>query len=627
MKKGLCLLLALILLAWACPAATGEEADETFLAVGNPTPLTGCFFPSFREGTTSDLDVQDLLHAYSPVCWDGSIGHYRFDRSVVQDATALDDSAGNRSYLIVLYDDLYFSDGTPITAYDYAYSVLFSMDPVLREIGGTPADFSWMLGSGEYLSGEAKTLAGLRVFSDRILQLTARADALPYFYELSRLNIYPYPSKKISPGASAADNGEGAYLTKPLTAEVLKRTVTDETSGYLSHPSPVSGPYTLTDFTGATAWFEINGYYKGNEQGIRPTITRMSYTAADERTMIDQLRDGELSLLNKVTAEKAIQAGRQLTEDGDGQYAFQSYPRVGLMLIWFQESSLLAQESAVREAVACCLDRDAFVRAYTGEYGLRTDGYYGIGQWTYQAATGVTDLLERTKPAGTAAEDTSSLAGLEKYETNVSRACDVLRDAGWDEDREGRPYVSGSGNARYRKTENGTAALSLTLAIPDSDRLEEAVRECFLPNLNQAGIRVTLERTDMETLKRAYAGEEIPGIDMIYLGDNFNILYDPERLRPGMDPGTGSLSESRAEAYRLLQEMIRTEPDDAYSFVRKWAALQEQITRTLPLIPIYSNIYFDFYCCELHGYQIAENVTWAQAIVASYMSDVEETVR
>ena len=56
----------------------------------------------------------------------------------------------------------------------------------------------------------------------------------------------------------------------------------------------------------------------------------------------------------------------------------------------------------------------------------------------------------------------------------------------------------------------------------------------------------------------------------------------------------------------------------------KWVALQERISETLPLLPVYSNVYFDFYSRELHDYRITRAVTWGEAITKSYISDAEE---
>ena len=38
----------------------------------------------------------------------------------------------------------------------------------------------------------------------------------------------------------------------------------------------------------------------------------------------------------------------------------------------------------MRQAIAHCLDKDALVSGYVGNYGAAVDGYYGLGQWIYQ---------------------------------------------------------------------------------------------------------------------------------------------------------------------------------------------------------------------------------------------------
>jgi hypothetical protein len=44
----------------------------------------------------------------------------------------------------------------------------------------------------------------------------------------------------------------------------------------------------------------------------------------------------------------------------------------------------------------------------------------------------------------------------------------------------------------------------------------------------------------------------------------------------------------------------------------------------VPLVPVYSNVYFDFYTSQLRNYDILYYVTWGDAIVPSYMVSPEE---
>jgi len=58
--------------------------------------------------------------------------------------------------------------------------------------------------------------------------------------------------------------------------------------------------------------------------------------------------------------------------------------------------------------------------------------------------------------------------------------------------------------------------------------------------------------------------------------------------------------------------------------MQKWQKFQERFNETLPMLPFYSNIYFDFHTASLHSYGIAENMTWSQAIVEAAIRTAPE---
>ena len=70
--------------------------------------------------------------------------------------------------------------------------------------------------------------------------------------------------------------------------------------------------------------------------------------------------------------------------------------------------------------------------------------------------------------------------------------------------------------------------------------------------------------------------------------------------------------------------MRETEPGDVLTYMQKWIAFQERFNQSLPMLPIYSNIYFDFYTNTLHDYAISANATWGEAIVPSYLAEYVE---
>ena len=298
MKKYLALILT-VLMMFSCLAVQGvaesvDAQDTEAFVVGSTTGFSGNFFSAAWGNNTSDLDVRLLINGYNLVRWDGENGLFAIDDSVVSGVAVTENAAGDRTYTIALYSDLYYSDGTQITARDYAFAILLSAAPEMAAIGGATNDSDAIVGIDAFKAGRSNTISGLRIYSDTQLSITIKADYLPYFYEQGLLSYVPYPISVIAPGCVVADDGDGAYITnsdetvtEPIfTAELLEETILNAETGYMSHPSVVSGPYKLVSYDGTSVEFEINEYYKGNYEGVKPTIEKITYKTVTNDTMI-----------------------------------------------------------------------------------------------------------------------------------------------------------------------------------------------------------------------------------------------------------------------------------------------------------------------------------------------------
>lgn len=657
MKKLLACFLALMLaltgaaLAEPADAAATPEpvvvtgpiypADE--LVVGATTALSGNFFNEMWGNNTSDLDVRMLLHGYNLVQREYETGVFVVDDSVVSGLVVTREDNGDRTYTLELYDDMTYSDGTPITAKDYAFSILLSMAPEMEAIGAATNASNHIVGSDEYKAGTASALAGLRVLSDTQLSLRVKAEYLPFFYELGLLNYTPCPISVIAPGCEVADDGEGAYIrnidstvTEPIfTAELLEKTMLDPETGYVSHPSVVSGPYTLTsyDADAHVAEFAINEAYKGNSEGHRPTIARLVYKQAENGDMVDLLSSGEFGLLHKVVNSDTIDSGMQLIAGSDA-CAMNSYARSGLSFFSFCCEQAGVSSAAVRQAIASCLDKDALVTDYVGVYGLRADGYYGIGQWMVQLLNGTTVIPEgKFTDEDQAKLDEISLDDLKKYDLDLDAANALLDGDGWTLNREGGEYNPETDDVRCKEIDGTLVALDLKLIYPEGNAIADALDETFISNLAQAGIALTAEAKPMTELLRLYYRQQERDCDMIYLATNFSTLFDPSATFDPSDAFQGVNNRTGIaddELYQLAVDMRKTEPANVAEYCQKWMAFQQRFTEVLPMIPVYSNVYFDFYTDTLQDYTVGEDVTWAQAIVGARLSDAmpetDETV-
>lgn len=610
------------------PAPTPEKTVETdHLVVGNPTPMRGEFFTELWGDATSDIDVRDLLHGYNLIYWNPEKAMFDGDPTVVRELGETDHPNGDKTITMTLQDDLFYSDGTKITAWDYAFSYLFMIAPELADIGATPLRREQFLGYEEYMNG-SKQLAGVRVTADNVITITLKHEYLPFFYELGLLLCNPYPIKVIAPGVVVRDDGQGVYLAnedpeiiEPLfTAELLRTTVMDPETGYLSHPSVVSGPYNLLSWDGVTAEFEINRFYKGNFRGLRPLIKRLTYTLALNDTMIEKLEEGDFGLLNKVMRADRISAGIELT--GRDAFSMSDYPRIGLSYISFCCEKDTVSSQAVRQAIAYCMDRDQVTEDYVSAFGQRVDGWYGIGQWMYQMVSG---LLPYPVAAPANKQDAAAmrayeveldaykklnLNGLNPYGVRLEQAARLLDNDGWKLNDDGLREKDG-------------VVLDLRLIYPEGNNIPASLKVNLVENLERVGIRLTMEAVPMVDLLTEWYKQDEREVDMIYLATNFYLVFEPSVHFLTKDEGTHNWSYTNLhdeELYQAAVAMRKTEPLDYLTYLQHWIEFQERFNEILPMIPVYSNYYYDFFTDRLHEYKIEENITWGQAILGAYLT-------
>ncbi len=619
----------------------GEESgtavsaySEEELVVGNPTPMEGNFFTGMWGNNTSDMDVRELLNAYNLVYWKQEEGVFAVNPDVVSGTMVMDDGEGNKTYVVTLYRDLCFSDGTPITARDYAFSILFQTSPLITELGGKPAREDYILGFHAYAGGHVKELAGLRVIGDDQLMITVPAEFETFFFDLGLLSCYPYPIHTIAPGCEVKDEGNGAYIDGEFTVSLLEKTVLDPETGYLSHPSVVSGPYVLTSYDGESATFEINPYYKGDKGNGVPMIKKLKLVCVKNEEMLEKLTGGEVGLLNKVARSDILTEGTSLI--GTGEYLMTTYPRVGMSFTAFCCEKPTVSSAAVRQAIAYCMDRDSLIADYTGSYGIRIDGYYGLGQWMYQMISGTMGYPVQEPEEGSAAAQKAyeeelaawgelSMDGIPSYSLDVDKANELLDRDGWTLNEQGQPRSAGE--VRCRETDGVLVPLKLKMAVPENNSISESFAEHFVPYLAQAGIELEIVKIGMKDLLDQYYHRSERTVDMLYLGTSFDTMFDPEPyFRPVKDQQTTwNYTEVNDEALHVsTMDLRRTEPGKVLEYCQKWLTFQKCFMEALPMIPLYSNVYFDFNSGILHNYYPNENVGWSQAILSSFLSDQDD---
>ena len=603
MKRFLAWTLVIVLLLGVIPAVAEEATDKyDKLTVSVTTPFSGNFFSDVLGSNISDQDVRKLIHGYNLVYWDNETGSYQFNPKIVNATSVSDDGT---SYILAIAEELTYNDGTPITAKDYAFSLLLQGSPELQEAAGGRTDLKRIWGGRDFQDGKTDEVKGIRILGDHQFALTIDPEYVPYFYQLKALDVSPLPISVIAPDCEVRDNGQGAYIDGDFTAEVLEETLLDPLSGYMSHPTVTSGPYQMKNYDEKQVELELNPKYIGDEHGVVPTIPHITVQVGNTDTVIADLAGGKTDLVVRCVRSEQIMAGMQLAATDD--FAMKAYSRNGLSFISFCAEKGATSDPAVRRALAMCIDKATLTEQYSGQFGLAVDGLYGIGQWMYLMANGT--MVPEEGAEAEWADLTLDL--IPKYEFDPQAAAKLLEENGWEMDRDG---------VLSKAIDGEDIHLRLKLIYPEGNGVGPMLEQVFIPYLNEAGIELETEAMPMPDLLKKYYRQEERDCDMILLGTNFNDVDDPSGEYD--DDGTSYLTGITDPELRELAISLRsTEPGNATEFCRRWLAYQAKLAEVVTTIPLYSDAYLDFHISALQQYEPGASGSWATAVTGAILSD------
>ena len=420
--------------------ATPVETRENKVIYGSSTEISGDLGNAWWTNNATDKMIRDLINDYDTVIFD-QFGQMVMNATTAAsiDQTANDD--GSITFTVKINEGLTYNNGEPITAADYAAYALVYYAPATKEAGATVSADS-VVGAKAYQAGETKELAGVRLLDPYTYSISITPDYANYYYALSYASLAPlYLPLYGGEGLTVKDDGNGAYLDGgELTADGVNA------SRYVYEGRVVAGPYMIKSLdTGAlTATLEINPNYNGNFEGVKPSIQTIVIVKAEDDTMMDAFKTGEINFLSQLSEGDKINAALDMVDTGD--YSYCHYTRNGYGKLMFQCDFGPTQFAAVRQAIAYLLDREEFCTTFTGGYGSVVNGPYSTAQWMYQESEEV--FNEK----------------LNNYAYDPAKAVEVLEADGWTLNADGTEY-SGTG-VRYKEVtaeEAGDFALNVTL--------------------------------------------------------------------------------------------------------------------------------------------------------------------
>lgn len=357
-------------------------------------------------------------------------------------------------------------------------------------------------------------------------------------------------------------------------------------------------------------------------------IPNLIYTLSTNEEMITQLKEGKLGLVHKATEQSSIMEGMALIS-GTNQFQMTNYARMGNSFFAFACERLALSEKEVRQAIAYSLDKEELVKAYVGNFGLRVDGYYGVGQWMYGLLTGSKPYPIEEMVEGATEEDqvnydetlakweALTMEDIPVYDLNPEAAVSLLEYADWNLNETGAAFDPKTDEVRCKAfdkenliaEEKYEAAmmqggieitvddkeivllpLRLKLIYPEGNVMAESFEEFFFKPLAEVGILVEAAPVEMTELLKIYYRQNERDVDMIYLATNYAKIFEPsETFNPkdafqGVDNRTAIVDE---KLYELAVEMRKNEPGDTLGYCTDWLEFQKEYQDAVPAINVY----------------------------------------
>jgi len=323
------LLSSLLIILAACGGAT----TNTPTASGTPS-LASSQVLTFPNVGTRDIGVLDPAQgpdANSALAV-GMIytGLVKFDKNlnVVSDQATWVISPDNKVYTFTLKQGITFSDGTPVTAQTYVYTLTRALLP---EVKSPIASFFLgpILGSDKVNNGKTKTLAGVKAIDNNTLQITLKQPTA-YFLQIMANSI--------------------AF---PLNQTVINQYGQTDWVNHAAGSAIGTGPFMVKEWDHTTKMvFVPNPHW---------------YAAKTKLTEVDMLFVNDQS-----TAFKAYQAGQynfvwnitpQDLASAKGMTGFVSESLLQTDLLFFSNKMAPFNNAAVRQAFAYATDKETLATA------------------------------------------------------------------------------------------------------------------------------------------------------------------------------------------------------------------------------------------------------------------------
>ncbi|SCA97348.1 Extracellular solute-binding protein family 5 [Bacillus mycoides] len=315
--------------------------------------------------------------------WDGNVTSVIFASLVSTDkqgkptpelAEKWDISSDQLTYTFHLRKDLKFSDGSPLTADDVAFTLTLLHDKAYE--GDKDISQYAVKGGKEYKEGKTTSIEGIQVVDPQTIKIT---------------------TEKVNSQALTALGGE--VLSKAYYGKDYKQNTSLDYLKALYEKPIAAGPYKFEKYIpGQEVRFVANeNYYAG-----KPKIPNFIYKITSGDTKLQLFQTGEVDYTGLGTGDEVLEQAKAL------EFAnIQIETAASFSYIYMNNNKPYLKDKKVRQALIYGLDRKKYVDTALKGYGTVANVPIHPTSWAYTEE------------------------GVNKYEYDKEKAKKLLDEAGW----------------------------------------------------------------------------------------------------------------------------------------------------------------------------------------------------
>ena len=345
------------------------------LVIGTPE-FNGIFNPFYAE---SAYDM------YADILMFDNLVEADFDGSPASGASDYKVTNGGLKYTFTLKKNLKFWDGTPVTAEDVEFAYYVLSDPSYD--GPIDVSSAFIKGFDAYKDGNAEKIEGIKVVSDRVIEVTCDKPSGPAIWSLNM----PIVSKKVY----------GAEYEKGKL-EKLKGNVTNPMG---------SGQYKFVEYKAGESLTLVTNpdFHKGT-----PKIKNVVFAVTPTGEELQRVILGETDIdMADVSPENMQQA------KDEGFLNVYRFPTNGYGYVGINNNLKKYQDKKVKQALYYAMNRTEVVEQIYGPYASVVNIPQSKVSWAYNDE------------------------GIHTYDFDLEKAGQLLDEAGWKLNADGKREKDG----------------------------------------------------------------------------------------------------------------------------------------------------------------------------------------